>query len=37
VLQVARATAGDEVSWARANREFVQGHLARRAASPKAV
>ena len=37
VLQVARATAGDEVSWARANREFVLDHLARRAASPKPV
>jgi hexulose-6-phosphate isomerase len=37
VLQVARATAGDEVNWARANREFVLGHLARKAASPKAV
>jgi L-ribulose-5-phosphate 3-epimerase len=29
VLQVARGTDGDEVSWARANREFVLDHLAR--------
>jgi L-ribulose-5-phosphate 3-epimerase len=35
VLQVARGTAGDEVNWARANREFVVRHLARRAPSPR--
>jgi len=29
VLQVARGTAGDEVNWARRNREFVLERLAR--------
>lgn len=31
VLQVARATSGDEVDWARRNREFVVAHQAARA------
>lgn len=35
VLQVARATPSDEVSWARANREFVLRHLVGRALSPR--
>jgi L-ribulose-5-phosphate 3-epimerase len=37
VLQVARGIAGDEVNWARANREFVQRHLAHRSASPRQI
>jgi hexulose-6-phosphate isomerase len=36
VLQVARPQATDEVSWAKANREFVLERLARRNAPPAA-
>jgi L-ribulose-5-phosphate 3-epimerase len=37
VLQVARPTAGGQVSWARANREFVLRHLAEQGAVPGSV
>jgi hexulose-6-phosphate isomerase len=36
ILQVARGTAGDEVAWARANRDFVLARLAERAAESEA-
>jgi hexulose-6-phosphate isomerase len=37
VLQVARGDGGDEVNWARSNREFVLRFLARAAATPRSA